>query len=165
MKQIIDFPNYFISENGKVFSNKTGKLKELKPMQTRNGYWYIDMMKNNKRVRKAIHRLVCYHYCEGYFEGAEVNHKDANTSNNHYTNLEWCTSSYNKHQSYITSGVNQTRNYNFYTIEYPNKMMSEKLKGYKQVMEYIDKNNLPVSKTSLQKYLFCNGYKLHKQLK
>lgn len=45
-----------------------------------------------------VHRVVALHFVDGYFDGAVVNHKDGNKSNNHYTNLEWVSrSDNNKH--------------------------------------------------------------------
>lgn len=49
-----------------------------------------------------IHRLICFAFnpLEGYinyedYDELDVNHKDNNGTNNHYTNLEWCTTSQN----------------------------------------------------------------------
>lgn len=47
-----------------------------------------------------VHRLVAIAFCDGYFEGAVVNHKDDNIFNNRADNLEWCTQSYNIKYSY-----------------------------------------------------------------
>lgn len=43
----------------------------------------------------SVHRLVAFAFCQGYFEGAVVNHKDEDKRNNNADNLEWCTQSYN----------------------------------------------------------------------
>lgn len=42
-----------------------------------------------------IHLYVAHAWVDGYFEGAEVNHKDFNKMNNHADNLEWITHSEN----------------------------------------------------------------------
>ena len=42
-----------------------------------------------------IHRLVALHYVDNPNNYEYVNHIDGNKLNNHYTNLEWCTKSYN----------------------------------------------------------------------
>lgn len=49
---------------------------------------------------KYIHIMVAECFVDGRFEGAEVNHKDLDKTNNCYTNLEWVTHSENqKHQT------------------------------------------------------------------
>ena len=35
IKQIKDFPHYYVDENGNVYSNYSGKLKQLKPKHKR----------------------------------------------------------------------------------------------------------------------------------
>ncbi len=71
------------------------KGKKLKPSLAGIGYEYVLLAKNGKNKNTYIHRLVALHFVDGYFEGAEVNHKDENKQNNIWTNLEWCDSKYN----------------------------------------------------------------------
>tara|TARA_R110002126_G_C10066139_1_gene462155 strand:- start:64 stop:408 length:345 start_codon:yes stop_codon:yes gene_type:complete len=42
-----------------------------------------------------VHKLVALHFVDGYKEGLQVNHIDEDKTNNHSSNLEWCTSQYN----------------------------------------------------------------------
>lgn len=42
-----------------------------------------------------VHLYVAHGWVDGYFPGAEVNHKDFNRLNNDYKNLEWVTHSEN----------------------------------------------------------------------
>lgn len=46
-----------------------------------------------------VHLYVAHAWVEGYFEGAEVNHKDFNRENFHADNLEWVTHAENVAQS------------------------------------------------------------------
>lgn len=39
----------------------------------------------------SVHRLVAKAFVPGYFQGAQVNHKDENKLNNRWDNLEWMT--------------------------------------------------------------------------
>lgn len=55
----------------------------------------VHLSKDGRVEWHSIHRLVARAFCPGYFEGAEVNHKDENPLNNRADNLEWCTRSYN----------------------------------------------------------------------
>ena len=46
---------------------------------------------NGKRVAIKVHRLVALYYIPTDNKKLEVNHKDGNTKNNSFTNLEWVT--------------------------------------------------------------------------
>ena len=116
MKQFRDTP-YYITEEGKVFryyperfvkngyyvykGNKVPRLQKRpskhKPLNPVNktGYETVDIYFKGESTRFYVHRLVAEVYCDGYFEGAHVDHIDCNKSNNHYTNLQWCTKEYN----------------------------------------------------------------------
>ena len=50
-----------------------------------------------------IHRLVASEFVDNPFNYTEVNHKDGNKANNHYSNLEWCTRSQNVKHAYDTN--------------------------------------------------------------
>jgi hypothetical protein len=97
MKEIKDFPGYFITEDGKVFSYLTyhGKInyestpRIIKPFTTHDGYLRISLRKNKKSKKKYIHQLVSETYVENINKLETVNHKDKNKLNNHFTNLEW----------------------------------------------------------------------------
>ena len=76
--------------------NKHGRI--LKP-EIRNGYYSVDLMKNKKRYKFRIHRLVAEAFIPNPDNLPIINHKDENKLNNEASNLEWCTSSYNTHYS------------------------------------------------------------------
>ena len=167
LKQIKDFPEYFISSCGDVFSYKdkprTRKgWRKLKPFKNRGGYNYISLVDGNRKKRYAIHRLVAEYYCDGYFDGAVVNHIDGNKDNNDYSNLEWITQRENIIKGYETSGLDQKRNYRLYKIKYPDGIMSEELSSGKEVRKYVLDNKLDTSATSLLVYGKSRGYELIK---
>ena len=97
---------YMISDHGRVMrigqdiTRKDGAqvyypTRLLKPRKNSAGYLRVQLCRNGRPKWFFIHRLVAEAFCGGYFEGAEVNHKDENKENNHAMNLEWCTPSYN----------------------------------------------------------------------
>lgn len=94
MKEIINFPNYLITKEGKVISKKSGNERKL-DMNKRLGYFQIDLWKENKRSKFYIHRLVAQAFIPNPSNLREVNHIDSDRSNNHVSNLEWVTSSDN----------------------------------------------------------------------
>lgn len=115
MKEIKDFPGYFVSEDGKVFSgwkkrrkpNGYGSfyiidkndLTELKQGWARD-YKKVNMNQNGKRVTKKIHRLVAESFIPNPLNKPQVNHIDGNKENNQVKNLEWVTASENISHSY-----------------------------------------------------------------
>ena len=119
MKQFRD-TRYWVSEDGEVWSKtdtynhtyltnhygadrvvkktkctvkRPEKWKKIKPQD--NGYGYFKIYIGEKKYIR-IHQIVAELYIPGYFEGAEVDHIDCNKLNNHYTNLQWCTPTYNR---------------------------------------------------------------------
>lgn len=85
------------TENGKTYTwvkRRPEKWKKLKP-QNKKGYEYYGIWINKKRYNLSGHRIVAELYVPGYFEGAHIDHIDNNKTNNHYTNLQWCTKEYN----------------------------------------------------------------------
>lgn len=75
---------------------KTNHGKILSPELTshKKPYQRVGLCKNGKCKRYFAHRLVATHFCEG--SGETVNHIDGVKTNNHYENLEWCSSRENK---------------------------------------------------------------------
>jgi hypothetical protein len=98
---------YMVSEFGHVKAlsyNKTNAEKNLIPKANHRGYLQIWLSKNGKVSVKTMHRLVA-----SAFHGnsdKEVNHKDGNKLNNHYSNLEWVTKSQNMQHAYDNNLMN-----------------------------------------------------------
>lgn len=67
------------------------KEKELKPTDNGNGYLIVGLRMKGKRKNFYIHRLVAECFCNRRIGENVVNHKDYNTKNNHFENLEWTT--------------------------------------------------------------------------
>ena len=57
----------------------------------RNGYANVMLKFEGGKKNFMVHRLVAKAFVPGYFEGADVNHKDCNRQNNQANNLEWMT--------------------------------------------------------------------------
>lgn len=78
-----------------------GVLKERvlrkRPAVTRKGnkYYRVALFKNGKRANLSIHRLVAEAFIQNTENKPYINHIDGNPSNNHVTNLEWCTAKEN----------------------------------------------------------------------
>ena len=72
--------------------NKHGRI--LKP-EIRTGYYSVDLMKNGKRYKFRVHRLVAEAFIPNPDNLPMVNHKDEDKLNNLASNLEWCDNTYN----------------------------------------------------------------------
>ena len=86
---------YKVNEYGDVLSIGYEKKKLLKPLLSNCGYLRVELYKNGIRKFHSVHRLVATAFCEGAEDFEEVNHVDEDKTNNHYSNLEWCTREYN----------------------------------------------------------------------
>lgn len=110
-KNIPDFSDYEISDEGEVRNSKTNLI--LKPSYTRGGYQKVNLYKDGSRKSVKIHRLVAENFIKKDRDKPHVNHIDGDKTNNRISNLEWCTPSENNKHSYdnglsyrpITSGV------------------------------------------------------------
>lgn len=73
--------NYYVNEYGKIYSIKLGR--ELKPNIDCDGYYRVDIY--GKHIK--VHKLVYLTWIGDIEQGKQINHKDDNKHNNHYTNL------------------------------------------------------------------------------
>ena len=87
------YKGYFVTEDGKVWSEKTQKF--LTPCFNSNGYYIVTVRDEEGQHHPRIHRLVAEAFIPNPNNLPIVNHKDENKINNAVENLEWCTYSYN----------------------------------------------------------------------
>lgn len=69
--------------------------KTLSPYVAKNGYLEVSMLRNGKRVKHLVHRLIGLAFVDGYEFGLTINHIDGNKTNNDPNNLEWVSLSKN----------------------------------------------------------------------
>jgi hypothetical protein len=98
-KQIPEFPNYFISNMGRLY---TTKLKLVKKFIFNKGSGYYQVILTNDKIRKnfSVHRLLALAFIPNPQKKREINHKDGNKTNNNLSNLEWITHSENALHAY-----------------------------------------------------------------
>lgn len=90
-REIDGFPDYEVSNLGRVCSFKGKYPKILKPRKNSCGYLYVILYTGGKGVRKTIHRLVAEAFVPNPENKPEVNHIDEDKKNNVAENLEWVT--------------------------------------------------------------------------
>lgn len=94
-KSLKDFPNYKISNRGRV-KNRQGKILKTGGNSQHNRYVKIALRNEKGRFNKYLHRIVAEVFCaRPSLEHNQVNHKDKNILNNKASNLEWMTPSQN----------------------------------------------------------------------
>lgn len=103
-KDIDGFPNYQVSDLGRVRNKKTGRI--LKPGCAGGGYLYVVLSKDGVQCNRHIHRLVAESFLDWPSEKRDVNHIDGNKQNNYLHNLEWCTRRENINHAYA-NGLNK----------------------------------------------------------
>jgi hypothetical protein len=66
--------------------------RDLTPTGNGNGYLIVSLHSETvKRKNHYVHRLVAESFCDNPLKKPYVNHKDYNTKNNMFSNLEWVT--------------------------------------------------------------------------
>lgn len=104
-KPIDGYPQYYVTTDGRVWSNlrKNGIERFIKQTE-QDGYLSVVLYNDGKPKGFRVHRLVAQAFipnpnCKPY-----INHIDGNRSNNVVTNLEWCTQKENVNHSICVLG-------------------------------------------------------------
>lgn len=93
LKPIPGFDGYSITTNGRVFSHKHNRM--LSPKIDKYGYVVFSLYKDGKSFYRTAHRLVAMTYIDNPSKLPCVNHINEDKTDNHVSNLEWCTHRYN----------------------------------------------------------------------
>lgn len=102
---------YAVTDDGRVYSHskvvrscygstQLRKGRWLKPEITKAGYQMVSLSCDGKVKNHLVHRLVASAFLDKNKDKIHVNHIDGNKSNNHVSNLEWCTPSENTSHGY-----------------------------------------------------------------
>lgn len=100
MKQIPNYPGYFATKDGKIWSAPKGrnyiKGRFLKPGLDTFGYYVVNLYKNGKHCTYTIHRLILETYIGPCPKDMEACHNNGNKIDNKLKNLRWDTHSNNQ---------------------------------------------------------------------
>lgn len=88
MNNIKDFPGYYVTSCGKVWSYEQSKF--LSP-SSNNGYLQVVLTNDEETKTFKIHRLVAMAYIPNIENKPQVDHIDRNRTHNWTSNLRWAT--------------------------------------------------------------------------
>ena len=94
---ICDYPKYFISNFGRIISFQKNSWEFISGTVTKQGYVRVGLIKNKKKKMFKVSRLVALSFIPNPKNLPIVDHIDQNKSNDHITNLRWCTHLQNQH--------------------------------------------------------------------
>lgn len=93
-ENIKDYPGYFVTSCGRVWSYKTNKF--LSQFKHEKGYLYVQLCNSaNDNKPVPVHRLVAMAYIPNSENKLQVDHIDRNKEHNYVNNLRWVTNNEN----------------------------------------------------------------------
>lgn len=104
-REVVDNPNYLVSNTGRV--RRKGSNKD-KAVRDRKGYLVTDLYMNGKRKTERINRLVASAFVDNPGNKEVVDHLDENKRNNNADNLEWVTHSENIKRAWKSGTMHAT---------------------------------------------------------
>lgn len=103
---------FLVARDGRVkvpARNAGGQMKAeklLSPFLNHRGYAVVAQKRGPRRPKHFVHRLVGIAFVPGHFDGATINHKNGDKTNNSAENLEWITKEANTAHQWRTGLVN-----------------------------------------------------------
>lgn len=140
-KNIENYPDYMVSNLGRIKSFKYVREKILKNRIDNKGYYRVElsMYGNNKTFK--VHRLVYFTFNPNADKSLEINHINEDKGDNRLENLEICTHQYNNAYGTKNQRANKTKrrkriikHYILQQIKYINE-----LKAYKKRLKQLIK--------------------------
>lgn len=150
------FEHFIVYEDGRVYNEKTknfiiGDINNC-------GYQRVRCTANGKSIRFFRHRIVAELFIDNENNLPVVNHLDGNKNNNHYSNLEWCTSQENEIHKQLFLYPKKTNKKFIMTDTDGNEVT------YNSQSEFISEYP-EISQSSLSRWIikgFCNRGKFNK---
>ena len=104
-REVKDYPDYEVSDLGRVKSFKRGRELILKPYVAKNGYSIVTLQNGLQGIKK-VHQLVAIAFLNHIPSGNKlvVNHINFNKSDNRLTNLEIVTNRVNSNHKHLKEG-------------------------------------------------------------
>lgn len=93
-KTIDEFPNYIISNMGRVYSKKKSRIIKpyFCPFRHNALYYYVKCVNaEGKPISRTLHKLIALAFVQNTENKPIVHHIDGNRYNNRADNLKWVT--------------------------------------------------------------------------
>lgn len=136
-KVVTEYPNYYVSSYGRVYSVKTKKILK----QTGNRYLVVTLRNNVvPKITKAVHRLIAEAFLIKINETYVVDHIDRNKTNNNISNLRYVTISENNRNKDVRGSIRKTT-WNTFNVRYPlitGTIINKTFKDYNIACQYLD---------------------------
>lgn len=97
-----EYNGFLVDETFNIYNKHT--KRKITPYLGVDGYMHIVRGENGKKIRMRLHTLIATLFVENPNNYKYVNHIDSNKTNNHPSNLEWCTNSENVQHGYDNMG-------------------------------------------------------------
>lgn len=158
-KQIKDYLNYYIYDNGDVLNINTNKI--LSGSVGENGYKYFRLSQGGKKKMFYCHRLVAEAFIPNPKNLPVVNHKDGNKLNNNVENLEWVT--YNENTEHFHKEIkknNLNRKTEYYKEDLPNEQWIEAKNNSNYLVSNMGRIRHRIKNNLLRPVDTCGYYKI-----
>lgn len=102
-KVITEYPDYQVSNFGRIKSLKCGKERILKQVIDSSGYYQVNFYKDKKRKNFTVHKLVAMTFLNHIPNGHEIiiDHKNENKLDNRLENLQLISHRKNISKSFL----------------------------------------------------------------
>lgn len=147
---------YKVSSLGNIQSlnyNRTGNIKQLKPVPNKKGYLQVLLCNGKIRRRVLVHRIVAIEFIPNDKQLSEVNHINEIKTDNRAINLEWCDTLYNN--NYGTRNKRLSKAINQLTLS---GELINTFEGIREAERITGIKNQSISQCCKGKYKTAGGY-------